>query len=159
MSYCTNCGQKIDENINFCPNCGVKKQNLKISNEKDIEYDKYQDNNSIRTSEILKSEALKKITDSSAGFFDIIFRAIGVIGVFLLGLLFLIPIITDNNFIIHSAYENGKSGNSAAFFGEIFLIYFPLYLIYIGYSNNSYIKTSVIILAVGLTIYTLSLFS
>ena len=159
MKYCTNCGQKFDGNINFCPNCGVKKQNLSSSYEKDIEDDKYPNNNSIRTSETLKSEALQKITDSSAGFFDLVLRVIGICGLLFLGLLLLIPIITDNNFIIHSAYENNKSGNSAAFFGELFLIYFPLYLIYLGYSNNSYIKTSVIILAVGLTIYTISLFT
>lgn len=43
--FCTNCGQEIDENISFCPNCGklTKKNNIeknKVENKKDSEKNK-----------------------------------------------------------------------------------------------------------------------
>jgi len=32
MKYCVNCGNKLDEEMNFCSNCGVKIGEVRVSN-------------------------------------------------------------------------------------------------------------------------------
>lgn len=164
MNYCANCGKQIEGKINFCPNCGSKNQAFKIPNKIDHRYDKFQKNISSIKTEISGSEALNKLSEKTGNIVHTVFRIIGVIGFIILGILFLIPITTDNDFIIKSAYDSnmnvtGVFKNPTAFFGETMLIYIPVFLIYLGFNDNSFIKTSAILIAVGLTFYTITLFN
>lgn len=165
MSYCINCGEHLEKNFKFCSSCGNSARPSQTQNRIDKGFSTIQKNISSVHKEFSESETINKVSEKSEKLINKVLRVFGVLGLITLSLMFLNPLITGNDFVIKSAYETninvmGIFKSYAGFFGEIFVtIIAPLLLIFIGFKENSTIQILTILLTMGLTIYTITLFN
>jgi hypothetical protein len=164
MNYCTNCGNQLNDESKYCSRCGTQVSQISNKNKIDEKFGKLNRNLSGIKKEISESKQVQNFGKKSDKVAYKVLRFFGYIGLIVLVLMILYPFVTGNQFVINSAYESNKAwvgqrNNYIGFFGEILIaLYFPLFLIFIGFINNKILKTGVAFLSIGFGIYTVILF-
>ncbi|OSY88526.1 hypothetical protein WH52_07185 [Tenacibaculum holothuriorum] len=173
-SFCTDCGTKVSPDFKFCKNCGkeipIDKSENKIDKsigkvktgisviQKEVSNSKTVENITKNTKEIAK-ETTKKVNTIG----NKLLKFSGIVGIIILVIMILSPMITENDFVIETAYNRHLKNRFSiskffsGFIAELIApIILPIVFIYLGFKKNNDVKgcllLPIIICLIGFTI-------